>query len=157
MNTAEQLMVVKAYIHGLQQVEASLKAKVLELKGQVGASQFRTPLGPVSVATPKPKVVIIDDRKFLRWVLENHPEEVEQTVRDAFTKVFVAGLTIDGQDVFTRDGELAEFAAVDQRGEYVSATLSAAVKADAEVQVAGALDRLLGVLQIEAAAKAAQS
>lgn len=150
MNTAERLMVVKAYIHGLQQVEAQLKAQVLELKGQVGASQFRTPLGPVSVAVPKPKPVIRDERAFLRWAIENHPDEVEQSVRDAFTKSFLAGLVVDGGEVFTRDGELVEFAGVDQRGEYVSATLSGPVKAEAEVQVAGALDRLLGVIAIEA-------
>jgi hypothetical protein len=150
VNTAEQLMVVKAYIWGLQQVEAQLKGQVLELKGEVGASQFRTPLGPVSVATPKPKVVITNDRKFLAWVLDNHPDQIEQTVRESYAKAFVLGLVIDGSEVFTRDGELVEFAGVEQRGEYVSATLSAPVKADAEVQVAGALDRLLGVLQIEA-------
>lgn len=143
-------MVVKAYIWGLQRIEAQLKARVLDLKTEVGASQFRTPLGPVSVAEPKPKPVITRPEAFLSWVLENRPDEVVTQVRDSFAKAFVDSLVIDGDEVFTKDGELVEFAGVDQRGEYVTATLSAPVKAEAEVQVAGALDRLLGLVQIEA-------
>lgn len=150
MNTAEQLMLVKAYIWGLQRIEAQLKARVLDLKAEVGASQFRTPLGPVSVAAPKPKPVITRPEAFLAWVLENRPDEVVTQVRESFAKAFVDSLVIDGDEVFTKDGELVEFAGVDLRDEYVTATLSAPVKAEAEVQVAGALDRLLGLVQIEA-------
>ena len=150
MNTAEQLMVVKAYIWGLQRIEAQLKARVIAMKAEVGASQYRTPLGAVSVAVPKPKPVITRPEAFLAWVLENRPDEVVTQVRDSFAKAFVDSLVIDGDEVFTKDGELVEFAGVDQRDEYVTATLSAAVKAEAEVQVAGALDRLLGLIAIEA-------
>ncbi len=149
MNTAEQLMVVKAYIWGLQRIEAQLKARVIAMKAEVGASQYRTPLGPVSVAQPKPSIRL-DEMQFLNWCLANRPDEVVQQVRPAWTKAFVESLVIDGDEVFTKDGELVEFAGVDQRDEYVTATLSAPVKAEAEVQVAGELDRLLGLIAIEA-------
>ncbi len=151
MNKAEQLMAVKGLIWGLQQVENRLKGEVLDLKEQVGASQFRTDLGPVSVASPKAKPVIADDRKFLAWVADNFPDEIEQRVRDSFTKALLAKVTMDGSDVLSPDGELLEFAAVDPGGdEYVSARLTNEVKEQAEAQVAAALERMIGIVQIEA-------
>ena len=150
MNTAEQLMAVKGLIWGLQRAEAVLKERVLEMKAQLGATSYATALGPVSVAVPKPRPVIVDAQAFLAWVEANRPNEIVRQVRESYTGAFLGQLVIDGGEVFTRDGELVEFAGVEQKTEYVSAALSAPVKAASEAQVAVALDGLLGILQIEA-------
>lgn len=151
MNKAEQLMAVEGLIYGLTQIKARLRGEVLELKAQVGASQFRTALGPVSVATPKAKPVITDERKFLAWVSDNYPDEIEQKVRESFTKALLAKVRMVGADVLTPEGEVLEFASVDEGGdEYVSARLTAEVKEQAATQVAEALERMIGIVQIEA-------
>lgn len=152
MNAAEKLMAIKGLIAGLQAAEAAQKDGILALKDQLGASSFKTALGGVSVATPKPKIAVTDEAGLLAWVEEHFPSEVEtiRRVRPRSREVLLGQLVMDGSDVVTAEGEVVTWAVVEQGEEYVTARLSSDVKAVATEQVRTALDGLLGVLQIEA-------
>ncbi len=152
MNAAEKLMAIKGLIAGLQAAEVAQKAQILDLKAQVGASSFKTALGGVSVASPKPKISVTSEAGLLEWVEERFPSEVEtlRQVRPKSREALLGQLTIDGADVIDATGEVVEWATVTQGKEYVSATLESDVKAAAVEQVTASLDRLLGVFEIEA-------
>ena len=150
MNAAEKLMAIKGLIAGLQAAEAAQKEGILDLKQQVGASSFKTALGGVSVATPKPKITVTDEAGLLAWVEDNFPSEVEtiRRVRPRSREVLVGHLMMVGSDVVTAEGEVVTWATVDQGEEYVTARLAGEVKAAAVEQVGAALDSLLNVLEI---------
>lgn len=152
MNTAEQLMVVKGLIEGLSAAERKLKADLLRTSQELSVGTFKTRLGSVSVSSPQPSIEILPD-VFLAYCQEHHPDEVVTVpqVRSSFVTATAARLRIAGGDVVDADGVVVDFARVAPAGEPVaSGRLSANVKTQARVQVAEALDGLLGVLQIEA-------
>lgn len=151
MNAAEKLMAVKGLIAGLQKVENDLKAGILDLEKELGASTFKTPLGVVSVATPKPKITVVNDAGMLAWAEDNFPDEVEvvRRVRPRSIPALLGNLLVDGADVVTSDGEVVTWATVTVGSRYASATLTADVRDAAVLQVGDALDGLLGLLEIE--------
>lgn len=152
MNTAEQLMVVKGLIEGLSAAERSLKSQLAKHAADFSVGTFKTPLGPASVSAPQPQVEL-DPVAFLAHCQEHHPDTVELVprVRDWFVAESLSLLRIAGADVVDANGEVVGYARVKPAGDpVVSARLSAEVKAQAREQVAGALDGLLGLLQIEA-------
>lgn len=154
MNTAEQLMVVKGLIEGLQAAERDLKAQLARHSKEFSVGTFKTPLGPASVSSPQPSIEIIPD-DFLGYCAKHHPGMVEEVlqVKEWFVAQTASRLRIVGDEVVDEDGVVVTYARVKPAGEpVVSARLSAPAKEQAREQVAGALDRLLGVLQIEAGA-----
>lgn len=155
MNTAEQLMVVKGLIEGLAAAERDLKARLAVQAAEFSVGTFKTPLGPVSVSAPQPQVEL-DPAAFLAFCEENHPDAVVLVpqVREWFVAETLSQLRVAGEDVVDANGEVVGYARVKPAGApVVSVRLSASVKAQAREQVAGALDGLLGVLQIEAGAE----
>lgn len=152
MNTAEQLMVVKGLIEGLTAAERDLKARLAKQATEFSVGTFKTPLGPASVSAPQPQVEL-DPAAFLAWCQEHHPEVVVLVpqVREWFVAEALSKLAVASEDVVDANGEVVGYARVRPAGApVVSARLSASVKAQAREQVAGALDGLLSVLQIEA-------
>lgn len=152
MNAAEKLLAIKALIAGLQAAESAQKEVILEIQAQFGASSFKNQLGSVSVAFPEPKISVTSEADLLAWVEERFPSEVEtiRQVRPKSREVLLSQLTIAGDEVFDANGELVSWATVTQSEKYASATVDKTVKAVAVEQVTGALDGMLGVLEIEA-------
>lgn len=82
-------------------------AEVLALARETGASQFRSGHYTIAVATRRE----VSPERLLEWTRERHPDQLEQVVRPAFRKAFVASLRWDddGEPV-TPDGEVIDWA-----------------------------------------------
>lgn len=63
----------------------------------------------VTLTTPEPKAYVVNEYAFLKWVNENHPTELVQTVRDSFKKVLLDNTSQVGEvAVHTVTGEVID-------------------------------------------------
>lgn len=71
-----------------------------------------TPIGTVTLTEPNDSFQVVDDKAFLRWVEDNHPNEVEYvpTVRPSFKKMLLEGWAENTTDdgVVVTDKETGE-------------------------------------------------
>lgn len=131
MRPAERLAVLKAVKVAVDAEIRDAEMGVRRVRDETGAKTFDTELGSVGISVRAASVAVVDDQAFLAWVLANHPQAVEQTVRDADRKAIIASLTVEGGDILTRDGEVVSWAAVRPGSEYVTVRLTDAAKARA--------------------------
>lgn len=130
MSPAEYLAALLALEAGLSEQIGAAKQAVLDRAAEVDAERFKTPYGPVTIATRKGKVRITDPAAFLAWVKEHRPDEVVVTeqVRDSYTKsVLEDRLVVMRGEVFdSTTGEPVEWAALGPDGNpYATWTASA--------------------------------
>lgn len=116
MTKAHRLAVLKALSAGLQAVIKDTEAQILELSDETGADHFDTPYGPLSVGGGDARIQVADERGFLEWVKENHPEQIMDAVRPAYTKALLAQLAYDAAAdlVILPGGEIAEWAGLSE-------------------------------------------
>lgn len=114
MTKAHRLAVLKALSAGLAAVIKDTEAQILELSDETGADHFDTPYGPLSVGGGDARIQIADERGFLEWVKENHPEQIMDAVRPAYTKALLAQLREVGAFIILPDGEVAEWAGLSE-------------------------------------------
>lgn len=120
MSPAEYLAALLALEAGLKEQIGAAKRAVLDRAQEVDAERFKTPYGPVTVATRKGKVGISDPDAFLAWVKEHRPDEVVVTeqVRESYVKsVLEDRLVVMRGEVFdSKTGEPVEWATLGPDG-----------------------------------------
>ena len=104
-----------------KKMKDKLRAELQEEMDSLGADRVKAELGDEVVAyltTSKPKFKweVINERKFVDWVADNHPTEIVESVRESFRDVildkfnYVDDLVIDpnGEPVDWLVGHLSE-------------------------------------------------
>lgn len=141
MNPAEELAELKLLKWGVDAAVREAEVRALEYAEQVRAKSLETDRGTVSVVQRRPTAKL-DPDGFLAWVKANAPTEIVESVNPAYEAAFHKSLKLDGEDVLTPEGEVLDFAHVAPGARYVSAKLTADIKAQAEEYVAAHLDAL---------------
>jgi hypothetical protein len=106
MNAVDRLDAAKVALDAARaEYDAALDG-VLTLARETGASQFRSGRYTIAVATRRE----VSPERLLEWTRERHPDQLEQAVRPAFRKAFVASLRWDDGEPVTPDGEVIDWA-----------------------------------------------
>lgn len=130
MTPAERFAALRTLEVAVKEVAASEAETVIQHGSDTGADRWRTAYGTVVIATRDDAPVIADVPGFVAWAKENAPDEVEETVRAAFTKALLARCVVDGDTVIdTMTGEALPFAMV-RRGTAYATTPKSDAKDD---------------------------
>lgn len=106
MSAVDRLDAAKVALDAARaEYDAALEG-VLALACETGASQFRSGHYTIAVATRRE----VSPERLLEWTRERHPDQLEQAVRPAFRKAFVASLRWDDGEPVTPDGEVIDWA-----------------------------------------------
>ena len=87
-----------------------LRAELQEEMDSLGADRVKAELGDEVVAyvttiKPKFKWEVINERKFVDWVADNHPTEIVESVRESFRDVILDKFTYLDDLVIDPNGE----------------------------------------------------
>ena len=77
-----------------KKMKDKLRAELQEEMDSLGADRVKAELGDevvayVTTSKPKFKWEIINERKFVDWVADNHPTEIVESVRESFRDVIL--------------------------------------------------------------------
>lgn len=77
-----------------KKMKDKLRAELQEEMDSLGADRVKAELGDevvayVTTSKPKFKWEVINERKFVDWVAENHPTEIVESVRESFRDVIL--------------------------------------------------------------------
>jgi len=153
MTPAERFAALRTLEAALKHVLADAGEATIQHGSDTGADRWRTPWGTVSVAVRDDKPSISDEAALLAWVKDNHPGEVVETVRPAFTKALLErAAIIDGMVIDTATGEALPWAGIREGAVYVT-TPTGDAKAKATALWETALrDRLDAIAAVRPAA-----
>ncbi len=87
-----------------------LRAELQEEMDSLGADRVKAELGDevvayVTTTKPKFKWEVINERKFVDWVADNHPTEIVESVRESFRDVILDKFTYLDDLVIDPNGE----------------------------------------------------
>jgi hypothetical protein len=101
----------------IDQERTALTAELLEANETLGVKQLDITLpngetvASASIGTSTSKPVVINEAVFTRWVAENFPTEIIQTVRPTFKKVLLENteqVNPQGEAVHTKTGQIID-------------------------------------------------
>ena len=93
-----------------KKMKDKLRAELQEEMDSLGADRVKAELGDevvayVTTTKPKFKWEIINERKFVDWVADNHPTEIVESVRESFRDVILDKFTYLDDLVIDPNGE----------------------------------------------------
>ena len=91
-----------------------LRAELQEEMEAIGADRVKAELGDDTIAyvtTTKPKFKwqVISEQAFTKWVKENYPTEIVESVRESFREVILAKFNFNDGVVIDPNGEVVEW------------------------------------------------
>ena len=139
LNPAERYAALKLLESAVKDAAQTAKVDAEVYRQRVGAKSLESRFGDVSITRRKP-VIRFDPDALLAWAEENAPHMIERTIPAHLQDALKRELIIDGDDVVTADGEVANFATVQAGVEFLTWRASAETKAEAAAAVAQRLD-----------------
>ena len=111
-----QLAAVSLIADEAKKAKDRLRAELQAEMDELGADRVKAELGDdvvayVTTSKPKFKWEVINERKFLEWVKENHPSEIVESVRESFRDVVF--------DKFNQIDDFGQKLVVDSNGQLV--------------------------------------
>ena len=101
-----------------------------EYEEQQTASTWRIKgVATVPQAVSNDAVVVADEARFLDWVAQRHPTEVETIVRPAFRTLVLSSVKVSYDTVHTEDGEVVPGLAFKPGGEFIGVSVRATPEA----------------------------
>jgi hypothetical protein len=93
-----------------KKMKDKLRAELQEEMDSLGADRVKAELGDevvayVTTTKPKFKWEVINERKFVDWVADNHPTEIVESVRESFRDVILDKFTYLDDLVIDPNGE----------------------------------------------------
>lgn len=93
-----------------KKMKDKLRAELQEEMDNLGADRVKAELGDdvvayVTTTKPKFKWEVINERKFVDWVADNHPTEIVESVRESFRDVILDKFTYLDDLVIDPNGE----------------------------------------------------
>ena len=93
-----------------KKMKDKLRAELQEEMDSLGADRVKAELGDdvvayVTTSKPKFKWEVINERKFVDWVADNHPTEIVESVRESFRDVILDKFTYLDDLVIDPNGE----------------------------------------------------
>ena len=93
-----------------KKMKDKLRADLQEEMDSLGADRVKAELGDevvayVTTTKPKFKWEVINERKFVDWVADNHPTEIVESVRESFRDVILDKFTYLDDLVIDPNGE----------------------------------------------------
>ena len=93
-----------------KKMKDKLRAELQEEMDSLGADRVKAELGDevvayVTTTKPKFKWEVINERKFVDWVADNHPTEIVESVRESFRDVILDKFTYLDDLVIDQNGE----------------------------------------------------
>ena len=93
-----------------KKMKDKLRAELQEEMDSLGADRVKAELGDevvayVTTTKPKFKWEVINERKFVDWVADNHPTEIVESVRESFRDVILNKFTYLDDLVIDPNGE----------------------------------------------------
>lgn len=91
-----------------------LRAELKSEMDAIGADRVKAELGDDVVAyvmTTKPKFKweVVNEQAFVRWVKENHPTEIVETIRESFREVILDKFNHQDDVVIDPNGEVVDW------------------------------------------------
>jgi hypothetical protein len=123
---ALELAAITVIADSAKEAKEKLRAEFADALEAVGADAAKANLdgddiAKVSLIKPKKSAVINDDQKFLKWVKDNAPTEVVESVRDSYRKVLLEAIEISNDEAFhPQTGEVLEFITIVEKSPYIS-------------------------------------
>lgn len=107
---AVKLAVLRALKSRIRDIEVELSEHFLSTMdiGDAKAASLPdgTRLGKVTKASGKQTPQVVDEHAFLTWVQQNHPSEIQESVRPAFRDKILGTVKVHGQAVDDSTGEI---------------------------------------------------
>ncbi len=109
---ARQAMAAQLLSSVITDEHKPVKAALLADMRDLGVERLRVvgdddaDLGTVAVTAGRRGAKVTDERAFLAWVLERHPGEIVQVVRESFTRAVLDRATAAGDPVDPATGEV---------------------------------------------------
>lgn len=93
-----------------KKMKDKLRAELQEEMDSLGADRVKAELGDdvvayVTTSKPKFKWEVINERKFVDWVADNHPTEIVESVRESFRDVILDKFTYLDDLIIDPNGE----------------------------------------------------
>ena len=102
----ERLDAAKVALDAAKSAYDEALAEVESLARETGATQFKADHITVSVCARRS----VDAGRFLAWCREHHPDQIEETVRQSYRRVFLDGLRFEGGEAIADGGEVIDWA-----------------------------------------------
>jgi hypothetical protein len=107
---AVKLAVLKALKSRIRDLEIDINAHLMSILDEGDAKAASLPdgarLGKFTKTRGRATPTITDERKFLQWVQDRHPDEIEQTIRPAFRTKILDSAKKYGEAVDPTTGEV---------------------------------------------------
>ena len=123
---ALEIAAITTLVDHLGEKKETLRDQFQKFANELGADATKAMLdgkeiAKITLVNPKPKPYITDDRAFLTFVKTFHPDEIVESVRDSFKKVFMDRIVPheDGA-IDPETGELFDFVEFKQGNAYIS-------------------------------------
>lgn len=123
---ALELAAITVIADSAKEAKEKLRTEFAQALEDVGADAAKANLegeeiAKVSLIKPKKAAVINDDAAFVKWTKANAPTEIVETVRDAFRRVLLEDIVIQGDDaIYAATGEILTFVSIIDKQPYIS-------------------------------------
>jgi ribosomal protein S16 len=128
---ALRLSAITVIADAAKDAKDQLRAQYADALNEIGADSAKalvdgTEVAKVSLVSPKPSPIVINEDSFLKWVEENaDASNIVRTIRDSYRKHVLDNIVeIDGKAVYATTGEVVDFVIMKSRESYVSTRFS---------------------------------
>jgi len=124
--TALRLAAITVIADAAKDAKDRLRDQFAEQLNAVGADAAKaalegTEVAKVSLVSPKSSAIVVNESAFVDYVEQEFPNEIVKSVRESYKKVFLERIIeMDGEAVYTMNGEVLPFIAFKSREPYVS-------------------------------------
>lgn len=139
LNPAERYAALKLLESAVKDAAQTAKVEAEVYRQRVGAKALESRFGDVTITRRKP-TIRFDPDALLAWAEENAPHMIERTIPARLQDALKRELIIDGDDVVTANGEVVDFATVQDGIEFLTWRASAEAKSAAAAAVAERLE-----------------